>query len=86
MLLCRLQRLAQPHLLLVKRKRVTPTGIDGGPICLWFGELVAFMRDRTLDEGKDLGQTLIREMGLNLRSVKEIVLYMQRKQSVSQFR
>jgi hypothetical protein len=70
----------------VKSKHVTPTGFDGGPICLWFGELVAFMRDRTLDEGKDLGQTLICEMGLNLRSVKEIVPYMQRKQRISQFR
>ena len=35
---------------------MTPSDFDGGPVCLWFGELVAFMRDRTLDEGNDLGQ------------------------------
>ncbi len=40
------------------------------------------MRDRTLDEGNDLGQALIRQMGLKLLSVKEIVVYMQRKHRV----
>src|SRR5688572_27518693 len=60
------QSAPQPYLPLMKRKSMTPTGLNGGPICLWFGELVAFMRDRTLDEGNDLGQTLIREMGPKL--------------------
>src|SRR6185312_5182149 len=76
------QSAPQPHLSLVERKSVTPTGLDGDPICLWFGELVAFMRDRTLDEGNDLGQTLFREMGPKLLSVKGIVLCLQRKHRV----
>ena len=78
------QSAPQPHLPLMKRKSMTPTGLNGGPICLWFGELVAFMRDRTLDEGNDLGQTLICEMGPKLRSVKEIMLRLQRKHRVPQ--
>ena len=46
-----------PQLLLtVKRDGMVPSGLDGGRVCLWFGELVAFMRDRTLNEGNDLGQ------------------------------
>jgi hypothetical protein len=39
----------------VERDSMSPTGHDGRRVCLWFGELVAFMRDRTLNEGKDFG-------------------------------
>ena len=52
----------KPYLLLMQGYRVTPTGLDGFRVGLWFGELVAFMRDRTLDEGNDLGQAYSGEM------------------------
>lgn len=72
----------QPHLTFVESKGMTPTSFDGGPICLWLGEFIAFMRDRTLDEGNDLGQTLSGQMGVKVRSVKHIVLRVQREQGV----
>ena len=46
----------QPYLPFMQGYRVTPTGFDGVLVGLWFGEPVAFMRDRTLDEGNDVGQ------------------------------
>ena len=39
----------------MERHGVMPAFSDGGLVCLWFGELVAFMRDRTLYEGNDFG-------------------------------
>ena len=50
-------------LLAVERDGMVPSGLDGGRVCLWFGELVAFMRDRTLDEGNDLSQALLVQLG-----------------------
>ena len=44
-----------PQLLLaVKFNGMAPSGLNSQLVSLWFGELVAFMRDRTLDEGNDL--------------------------------
>lgn len=52
----------QPHLPLMQGYSVTPTGFDGFLVGLWFGEPVAFMRDRTLDEGNDMGQACSGQM------------------------
>jgi hypothetical protein len=52
----------QPYLPLVQGDGVTPTGFDGFLVGLWFGEPVAFMRDRTLDEGNDMGQASTGQM------------------------
>jgi hypothetical protein len=52
---CGVQIPPQP-LLAVERDGMAPSGLDGGRVCLWVGEQVAIMRDRTLDEGNDLGQ------------------------------
>lgn len=60
-----------PHLIpAVKGYHMSPTGHDGRRVCLWFGELVAFMRDRTLDEGNDFGQAVTRDMGSDGTPVK----------------
>ena len=53
--LTRNRQLPPQLLLAVERDSVSPPSLDGRAVCLWFGELVAFMRDRTLYEGNDFG-------------------------------
>ena len=75
----------QPHLLLMQGNSVTPTGFDGVLVGLWFGEFIAAMRDRTLDEGNDVGQAYLREMVAYARTVKGNLFYQGRQQRIPQF-
>ena len=71
-------------LLLVERDSVSPPSLDGRAVCLWFGELVAFMRDRTLDEGNDFSKALSGQMGGDGGSVKGNIVRAVRKQGIAQ--
>ena len=74
----------QPHLLLMQGNSVTPTGFDGFLVGLWFGEFIASMRDRTLDEGNDVGQAYVREMVAYARTVKGNLFYQSRQNCIPQ--
>ncbi len=63
---------------------VTPTGFDGFLVGLWFGEFIASMRDRTLDEGNDVGQAYLREMVAHARTVKRNLFYQSRQNCIPQ--